>query len=404
MKSTPRTISNNIFAVMFFSFSLIVAAQVEANPKWQELGRLDAFHPPVPGLKRSEAYKEWHYFNVVSEQQDVAVSIILILEGDVSDPAKSYAIDTIAYSTPEKSDLLLDIHSTLDASWSDSNPNVEIANSYVKFRGSYYQVHSESAGGKVVFDAIYIPIVEHDGGFNVPVGEQGNMNWFLSSPSMRVLGSLTIDKGTDLEKSYRLVNAKGYHDHNWGYWDWADDMGWDWGQASELPRSRKAARHCADKDVDCSEYSLSFFNYTDSADEVSRSRIVRIWDGDKKIASFEDAQASFTNSEMYAMSCLPDNEFPKTNVMRVANNTGHADIQFQTKTFAPMFLPFSAGFRIIWELTGMFSVNGVLNGKPVQFEVEGVMEYFGQAMPIEQGSDENMRRVMSCIAQAQSRF
>ena len=51
------------------------------------------------------------------------------------------------------------------------------------------------------------------------------INWIVASSKMRVNGELTVDG-----KEYGLENVRGYHDHNWGYWQWGDNLGWDWGQ------------------------------------------------------------------------------------------------------------------------------------------------------------------------------
>jgi hypothetical protein len=50
----------------------------------------------------------------------------------------------------------------------------------------------------------------------------------MATPRMSVSGSVKIDK-----KTYSVKNAAGYHDHDWGYFNWGEPVGWEWGIFSE---------------------------------------------------------------------------------------------------------------------------------------------------------------------------
>jgi hypothetical protein len=101
-----------------------------------------------------------------------------------------------------------------DAKYSSQTPDIKINNSTVTLTPLGYSVHAESAGGSMVFDALFKPDGEpspeyNANGFSPVYG--GNISWIVASPKMKVDGKITVNG-----KTYTLKNARGYHDHNWG--------------------------------------------------------------------------------------------------------------------------------------------------------------------------------------------
>lgn len=377
-----RILAATVFTFYFAIAGSTVYANADHKPMdldiYRDLKKSDVFHPPTVGEEKSLAYKEWHYFNMVSEEQNISVSTVLILEGDINDSANSYAIDTIGYTTPVKSDLRLDVYGIDDAEWSATSPDVRVATSFITFDRRGYHLRSETSDGKTVYDVIYTPKVGPDDVYDVPVGADGNMTWLVSSPKMRVDGTLTINKGTDAEKVYVLKNAKGYHDHNWGYWDWADDMGWDWGQVYEEDRS--CWRFWLPCKTRAGKYSLAMFNYTNAEDTEARQQVLKMWKHKRKFAEFGTEAVEITNVEMTTLPYLPNNPYPAVNLLTVREGFNVLDVTFTTTSAAPMFLPIEDGFRIIWEMTGQFEVRGIVNGRLVFFKTKGIMEYLGKPL------------------------
>jgi hypothetical protein len=66
----------------------------------------------------------------------------------------------------------------------------------------------------------------------LPEGQ--DLSWTVAAPSARVSGVVEVDG-----RRYELDDAPGYHDHNYGQFDLADDAhgGWDWSQV-HLPGGR----------------------------------------------------------------------------------------------------------------------------------------------------------------------
>ncbi|HSX86239.1 MAG TPA: hypothetical protein VLE50_12585 [Cellvibrio sp.] len=377
----------NVVAVLL---AVLIMQSVHAKSPRQDLAQIDAFHPPVAGADASVLYKEWHYFSMTDKTGKISYSAVLSLEGDVSDPVKSYALDIQNFSVPIKSDLTLDVYPIDMAAWSDQSPDLRIGRSEVSFDGGTYRVYTESADGKTIFDARWIPEIEPEKTVKLPVvsnaGDDHYMNWLLTSAKMRVDGTLTVNKGTADEKTYSFKDARGYHDHNWGYWDWADDMGWDWGQAVEresalCAKTKKRHEHRAQgwfkkyKHKLCETHSLALLNMTDGYDTESSSAVIKLWKGDKRLAVFN--QNVQVHHKMMYVPYLPNYAIPEINFISGVTGNQRVDIVFVTENYAPIYLPIDGGYRIIWELTGKFFVSGYVNKKKIWFVTEGSMEYFG---------------------------
>lgn len=360
-----------------FSGSVFAGNFDDEDDEFSNLSKVDAFHPPLSG---SLMYKEWHYFSMISEELGVSLSSVLTLEGDISDPMKSYAVDIQGYATPLKGGLTSDVYPITSAQWSDKMPDVSIHKSHVSLEKDVYHLYTESVDGKTVFDAEFTPEIDAEPAFEIPVESSGGiMIWLLTSAKMRVDGTLTINKGTAAEKVYILNNVRGYHDHNWGYWNWADDIGWDWGQAVAGNRKEHQKRNRSKAEA-TGQYTLSFLNMTNSYDTESRQRVIKIWKDDEKISTFENGEVQIQNKEMMVLPYLPDNPFPAVNVMSAISGKNKLDITFTTKSFDPIYLPIDGGYRIIWELTGTYEVSGYINGKKVLFVTDGFAEYFGKPL------------------------
>ncbi|NJD77533.1 MAG: hypothetical protein FIB08_10635 [Candidatus Methanoperedens sp.] len=332
----------------------------------RELSVLDVFHPPEKGDPRSMLYDEWHYFNIIDEEQNLSFITTLTLKGDINDPSKSIAFVLLSYSTPVKENLTIDLYPVTMAEWSNRTPAVRISGSYVTLTEKGYSVHVESNDAQTVFDALFKPITDPAPVFNASFKPGRSIYWLVASPRMKVTGTLTVNKGTALEKIYELKNVRGYHDHNWGYWLWQDNVGWDWGQASEKKNNLKGD--------DTGSYSFVFGNTTDRNHTESHRSVLEIWKNKKIIVRFEDSEMQIRRDIM--VNSYPEYPFPMITVLDAVSGENKVNIVFTAERFTPIPIPLeSGGYRIIWELSGSYEVSGNIDGKPVSYTTKGFLEY-----------------------------
>ena len=371
---TKSIIITIVAALLLFSAASNAVYAKGQGSQINELAQIDSFHPPATDDPRIMMYNEWHYFNVIDEEQGLSLMTTLKLSGDIYNSSNSLATIVLSYSTPDGEKFIGDIYPITpdQVEYSSETPDLRIYSSTVMLTEEGYHVHVESVDSLTVFDAMFKPFTEPAPLFIAPYKEEGQdrmINWLVASPKMKVDGTLTTSKGTAQEKTYTLKNVRGYHDHNWGYWLWQDDIGWDWGQASE------SKNHLDGNDV--GKYAFCFGNVTDNEHTESRGAVLNIWKNKKIIAGFKDGEIQINHYEMTApIPEFPNNLFPMYTVLIANSGKDNMNISFITEDVTP--IPIEIGtdkYLVIWELTGTYVVSGYIDGKPVSYTSKGFMEY-----------------------------
>ena len=265
-----RNILKPVISLLFLLMILSgVALAGQSNIFVGELKKIDVFHPPTDS-SQMPLYNEWQYFNIIDEKQNLSILCSFQLNGALNTAQVLFGYHTndgISNASPKASSLS-------DAKYSSRSPDVKIGNSTVKLTPKGYSVHVVSDDGSKVLDALFIPEAEPspvDTFSGLSPVHGGNINCLVASPKMKVNGKLTVDG-----KEYILKNVRGYHDHNWGYWNW-DDIGWDWGQVIE-------AKECSSGN-DIGKHSLTFANFTDANRTRSINPVLNFWRNQEMVAS-----------------------------------------------------------------------------------------------------------------------
>lgn len=375
-----------ILAVMLLLLATSNAALAnESSDYIDELLVSDVFHPPEEG-DPANLYNEWHYFNMIDEEQNLSLICTFKLNGGTnsSEVLLGYYINDTSFSFYKAHPLTPDV-----VNYSSESPDVRIANDTVTLTDEGYRVHIGSGNGISVFDALFKPKAEPAPVFNVSNLSMPGMgiNWLVASPSMEVSGNLSVAGQT-----YSLNNSRAYHDHNWGYWSWGDDLGWDWGQVSQ-------AGNYSNETI--GEYSISFGNITNANHSQSVSSVLNVWKDGEIIGNFsgEEIQIEHSNlstidieippAEMGQEYILPQGSFyfPQNTLLNASSGSDTLKIDFTTQNPVPLPVMIPDGnesgnesgsgikYRIIWEMIGTYEVNGVIDGKPISFTSNGFMEY-----------------------------
>jgi hypothetical protein len=97
----------------------------------------------------------------------------------------------------------------------------------VEIRGRTYRVVIDSPAHGVFVDATFRPASVPITARRQAIAPGRHLDWSLTA-------RLSVDAHVELAgESLELVDAVGYHDHNWGHFAWGDDFTWEWG--SVLP-------------------------------------------------------------------------------------------------------------------------------------------------------------------------
>jgi len=156
-----------ILITIIATLLLFSVASSAVNAKGQgslinELAVIDSFHPPTSDYSGRMMYNEWHYFNVIDEEQNLSIMTTLRLSGDIYDPFNSSAAVLLSYSTPDGGNTSADFYPIIPAEveYSSETPDLRIYSSTVTLTEEGYHVHVESADNQMVFDAILKPFTK----------------------------------------------------------------------------------------------------------------------------------------------------------------------------------------------------------------------------------------------------
>jgi len=339
---------------LLFSVSSGLAIADQGNSLIDKLSIQDAFHPDMS----SDYYNEWHYFNVIDEEQNLSLITSFKLSGSTPDAAVLLgyhvgAMQNASYTyNPQGPDFL-------------KGTDITVYNNKIILTEKGYQVivNGTSLDGKqiIFFEAIFKPFTEPSPVLSVdPIDDsvpESAMNWLVASPKMKVTGTFTISDSLTGEKTtYKLKNVRGYHDHNRGYWDWAN-IGWDWGQVTQTKNSLNGN--------DLGTYTISFGNVRGPD---GRGSVLNVWKNKNIVEEiWDDVEITHTFNQY-----LP----PTYTTINASSKQSDVDIVFATESFLPIPVPSMEGTGlIIWECFGTYAVEGSINGKEVSYKAKGFMEY-----------------------------
>lgn len=324
----------------------------------QNLATLDAFHPDLS----NDMYREWHYFNFIDETNDLKFFVTFNIGGDLNGPS-GYGSLLMVYkigNNPYPVGVVQGYYPSIYVDVSDDSPDLTFDNlfqrNYVRLMPNGYKVHAEGVMQPpfepipIIYDATYIPKAESTSIFSGLIGDTlGDMKWVSAAPACKVMGSLTIN-GVE----YNLDGVRGYHDHNWGNWSWKDNIGWDWGQAIEMNDD--------DPDTDVGRYTIVLGKLTNSDHTSDTGNRLLLWKNNHKIAVFENAEFEYVMGPLYPESITATAQSDGDTVMSI----------FHTSSAIPIEVDPTL---TIWELTGVYTVTGTINGKSINFITEGFAEY-----------------------------
>ena len=191
----------------------------------------DAYHFQYwEGTPENALYTEWWYFNFYDQKDDLqAIFTYQIIDplnlagiggGQVSAVAYQGS-NTITEYVPVPLSSFQTSYAAANVAAGTNTVTVQDANTYV--------VSGSSPDGRMSWNLTYIRLADSwlaaqrvaVGG---PAWEQ--MSWLVYMPRAQVSGTFTLDGTT-----YQL-DCIGYHDHNWGQWNFLN-VQWNWAQYAQ---------------------------------------------------------------------------------------------------------------------------------------------------------------------------
>ena len=174
-------------------------------------------------------YAEWWYLNFIDPATGRAgiVALETLNPGSVGVPG-ACAATAVVYDPSEDDEMTtLDPHLLVQWAASTEQADVTVKDNILRVLddGTYW-LRAETANGKAKFDLKFTQAASPQflgDNANLP-GTWEHMSWLVWMPHAKVNGTFEYNG-----KKTELVNAPGYHDHNWGTWLTTERM-WVWAQ------------------------------------------------------------------------------------------------------------------------------------------------------------------------------
>lgn len=201
--------------------------RLDSPPFGVALETLDGLHLPSRTDESAPFYKEWQHFCLLDQSNDLHAIFNLNLarrmgKGPGVEAARALvAVWEQAHGWSGELDTIPPSELGLERRRID----MRLGRTQLRFDGTAYDLQVTSRRGTIqaalAFRPLVAPMMMRN---NTPVG-QGHINW-LVVPRLAVDGTLRVG-----DRTYQVQGAQGYHDHNWGRWNWGDDFAWEWGFA-----------------------------------------------------------------------------------------------------------------------------------------------------------------------------
>jgi hypothetical protein len=201
----------------------------------QSLGLIDRPHLPRPGTPGREAFKEWFHFTLLDAAQGIDVIANLSLAGDVTRAGAARAdIIALAHLAGRGWSGAIDTYEATAADIDHDRLAIRLAHNRVHYADGVYRLSLRLQDEVFDLELQMQPRTEPLLVWNdTPLGS-GKLNWLIL-PQLDASGRLSLVDGTRL-----FDRVPAYHDHNWGYWKWGDDFGWEWGFVIDAPATAGA--------------------------------------------------------------------------------------------------------------------------------------------------------------------
>jgi hypothetical protein len=326
-----------------------VASWVDApgDERWvhpdrgEVLRAMDRFHAVPDVNARAASWAEWLYFNGRSRDRRLRVYLTFLVGPRAATAGKRRAgvrlqLERDGRSTNYSAQAEVDEAQVLAQA-----PDLDIAGNHVRLKGLSYQITLVMAGlsADIVLDA-------QPGRSLPPASIRGAGGWVTGyvvpvlSGAMR--GTLRIG-GESL-----TLDASGYHDHNWGFWE---GVSWQWGQVAHEDLSVVYGRVFPPADVADSDRVPGFLTVLGPDGPLGFSTNVTIDD-----ANTNRVHVRAIGKELDLQLELGADETVRT----------------------PMALTALAGGQPLnfFQLGGTFHVKGTVSGRPIDFTARGSAETF----------------------------
>lgn len=336
-------------------------------------------------LRRSPArvggpsfHKEWQHFIVYGDDVELLVNVNLLDAPTVgAGPGPSTSTRTaevlrliVMVRAPDWQGRV-DTFAFSDFQVRDGGHHLQFPGGDVHFRDGRYHVRFTTGDGHIQAALEFVPLTRPAVANNQSLSAGRTLRW-LFVPSLLCRGQLRVGSTT-----HQFHDARAYHDHNWGFFQWGDDFSWEWGSA--LPTRPDLP------------WSVVFMRMGNRDRTTTRCQGVYLWRDDRPWRIFRDAELRITTAfdevppndlslpPMMALLCPPGPMDVPSRLEIIARGEGDTlRLLFRPTHLARVIVPSEVNTwstTTLNEVSGTLAASGRVRGQSVSFEGAGVFEF-----------------------------
>jgi hypothetical protein len=336
------------------------------------LRRTDYLRRSPASLGEPSAHKEWLHFCVIAP--DLAMLINFSVCDDVfplAEPRSEVARLTVLIHDPGGWHGAVDTFDPNEVEVCGGAIALRFSDSFVRLEGHRYRVRARSSTARAAVDLVFEPLVYPAIAPNIPLNQSPPLHWTVV-PRLRVDGTVEV-----AGRRHRLVDAVGYHDHNWGDFAWGHDLSWEWG-------------FCVPVDPRV-PWSFACVCLSNRARTQVLAQGLFLWRGAHRVRTFRDDDVVVSLSPDY-LPCpdlfkiptvmhlvFPDQrtDVPTSYRMQAVADGDELEFEFAPADLAQVVIPTEVGLgvTVINEVHGHFTVQGRVGGEAINHRGEGFLEF-----------------------------
>lgn len=337
------------------------------------LRRADYFRRSPAAVGGPGGHKEWMHFCVYSETIDALINVSFVddVHTTGADPPASLARWILLTRTDGwQGDI--DTHDGAEVRVHAGRLDARLGDNEVRFRDGGYDLRGRLRDRPIAVDLRLEPVTFPSLVHNVEVEDGPPIHW-LVLPRLRASGTVTVGPRT-----FPVLHAPAYHDHNWGHFGWGRDFAWEWGFG--LP---------ADPAV---PWSLVFVRLGDRMRTRSMMQGLMLWKGARQHRLMRDHEVEVRHEGLLRprrLCKIPGvmglvspglaTDVPQRTILTGRSGDDRIEVVFAAEDVAQVILPNDGdlGVTIINEVAGQLTLAGRVRGEPVAMTGRTIFEYLG---------------------------
>lgn len=337
------------------------------------VGIADRPHVPPLGHPHLDRFKEWYHFSFLDDATGIDFIANFSFSGDLYRPDRGEASLVMLVHDPARGwHGGIDQYDGVAAVIATSGVDIRLGEASLRYDGRRYRIEAALNDGSIRVALAFVPRCEPLMIWKNSRLGSGHINWLIL-PSLEVTG--VVEAGGH---AVRIATTCGYHDHNWGFWRWGEDFGWDWG-------------YCPAVETPGGLLSLVYDRAVDRAASRIMDHSLPIWRGEGLVKVFHREMMISERGGSFAgrVDRVPGaanlvNHSALTIVPKVLeciarDGEDRLELRFTPDAAIQIAVPKETGPGLVQlnETLGLLEVVGRLAGEPVAFRRRACFEFVG---------------------------